>query len=366
MRVNIRPLRDILRSDSKMALGQDSLFRKYIVVTTVVAAYWVVSITLVFVNKYLLSSEDVKLNAPFFITWFQCLVTCAILLSLNGLSKLLPQFFSFPSMRIDKKVSREVLPLSVVFVMMISMNNLCLQYVGVPFYYIGRSLTTVFNVVMSYLILREYTSIKAIICCAVIISGFALGVDQENIAGSLSIPGVIFGVLASLFTSLNAIYTKKVLPSVDQNIWRLTMYNNFNAIFLFMPLMLFNGEFDRLLHFPKMFDGVFWAMMLLGGFVGFGIGYVTGLQIQVTSPLTHNISGTAKAAAQTVVAVAWFAEVKSALWWVSNVVVLAGSGLYTWVRGREMKEAHNRAAGPVYQPLSTSDTKDNDDKTSLV
>lgn len=41
----------------------------------------------------------------------------------------------------------QVLPLSIVFACMISFNNLCLKYVGVAFYYIGRSLTTVFNVV---------------------------------------------------------------------------------------------------------------------------------------------------------------------------------------------------------------------------
>lgn len=41
----------------------------------------------------------------------------------------------------------QVLPLSFVFVMMITFNNLCLKYVDVSFYYIGRSLTTVFNVV---------------------------------------------------------------------------------------------------------------------------------------------------------------------------------------------------------------------------
>jgi GDP-fucose transporter C1 len=44
-------------------------------------------------------------------------------------------------------------------------------------------------------------------------------------------------------------------------------------------------------------------------FFRFAIGYVTGLQIKVTSPLTHNISGTAKAAAQTVLATQWFQEV---------------------------------------------------------
>ena len=81
--------------------------------------------------------------------------------------------------------------------------------------------------------------------------------------------------------------------------------------------------------------------MTLGGIFGFAIGYVTGLQIKVTSPLTHNISGdncepyelkdnvmiltgTAKAAAQTVLATQWFSETKSLLWWTSNMVVLAG------------------------------------------
>ena len=51
-------------------------------------------------------------------------------------------------------------------------------------------------------------------------------------------------------------------------------------------------------------------MMTIGGVFGFGIGYVTGLQIKATSPLTHNISGTAKAAAQTVLATHWFHEVR--------------------------------------------------------
>ena len=36
------------------------------------------------------------------------------------------------------------------------------------------------------------------------------------------------------------------------------------------------------------------------------------------------MTGTAKAAAQTVLATQWFSETKSLLWWTSNMVVLAG------------------------------------------
>ena len=84
---------------------------------------------------------------------------------------------------ISIKTLKEVLPLSVVFVAMITFNNLCLKYVGVSFYYIGRSLTTVFNVCFTYLILGQKTSFRAILCCGVIIVGFWLGVDQENNSG---------------------------------------------------------------------------------------------------------------------------------------------------------------------------------------
>ena len=38
---------------------------------------------------------------------------------------------------------------------MITFNNLCLKNVGISFYYISRSLTTVFNVALTYTILGK-------------------------------------------------------------------------------------------------------------------------------------------------------------------------------------------------------------------
>lgn len=174
--------------------------------------------------------------------------------------------------------------------------------------------------------------------CPCFSGGFWLGVDQEGIAGSLSWTGVFFGVLASAFVSLNAIYTKKVMPAVDGNIWKLSYYNNINASLLFLPLLLCFGEFGSLASFSRLADLGFWGMMTLGGVFGFAIGYVTGLQIKFTSPLTHNVSGTAKACAQTVIAVVYNSSSKSLLWWTSNMMVLCGSSSYTWVKSLEMKK----------------------------
>ena len=152
--------------------------------------------------------------------------------------------------------------------------------------------------------------------------------------------GVLFGVAASLSVALYSIFTKKVLPAVDNNIWRLALYNNLNACLLFLPLMAITGDFNKLYAFEQLWSFNLWSMLFLSGIFGFGIGYVTGLQIQVTSPLTHNISGTAKACAQTILATTYYAEVKLTLWWVSNAIVLIGSGAYTLVRRGDMLKQH--------------------------
>lgn len=224
------------------------------------------------------------------------------------------------------------------FTMMIATNNLCLKYVGVAFYYIGRSLTTVFNVIFSYLLLKQKTSVSCLLCCLAIIGGFALGVDQESLTASFSLIGTIFGVIGSLSLSLYSIYNKKVLPFVNQEIWLLSYYNNFYSTILFLPFLVIFGDFKSLASYENIGALWFWGCILVSGVCGLAIGYVTSLQIQVTSPLTHNVSGTAKACAQTVIATQIYSESKSWSWWLSNIVILNASALYAWFKQREMRD----------------------------
>jgi GDP-fucose transporter C1 len=97
----------------------------------------------------------------------------------------------------------------------------------------------------------------------------------------LSISGTIYGVLASLFVSLYAIYIKRVLPEVNHSVWLLTLYNNVNAILLFIPLMIVFGELSVIYNYSEIFSLGFWAPMSAAGLFGFAIGYVTGLQVKV-------------------------------------------------------------------------------------
>ena len=99
-----------------------------------------VSITLVFLNKTLLSGAE-SVDAPLFITCFQCAVTAAVC---YGIATLPPNFgeenMNCTQISISVTTLKRVLPLSLVFVAMITFNNLCLKFVGVSFYYIGMYL----------------------------------------------------------------------------------------------------------------------------------------------------------------------------------------------------------------------------------
>jgi len=327
---------------------------KYI--ASVVATYWCVSISMVYLNKMLMSSEGVSISAPLFITWFQCVVTALICWvagkvseSLQKKAETLPfndgdkvakghnkskSFFSqFPKAEYNAEVGKKILPLSFIFVGMITFNNLCLKYVEVSFYNVARSLTIVFNVFLSQFILGSTTSTKTGICLAVVIAGFFLGAKGE---AKFSTIGTMFGICSSVFVSLNSIFTKKVLPAVDNDHWKLTFYNNVNAVVLFAPLIAYYeagtlyGALGNQLVSP-----IFWAAMSVAGVFGFSIGIVTVMQIKATSPLSHNISGTAKAAVQSMMAFYIWKNPATVMGVTGMFVVLGGSLLYTVTKMRE-------------------------------
>ncbi|KAM7540090.1 hypothetical protein Aperf_G00000028301 [Anoplocephala perfoliata] len=244
------------------------------------------------------------------------------------------------------RTALKVLPLSFVFFLMILFNNLCLKYLDVAFYFVARSLTTVFNVILTYLILHKKTTWKALLCCGAIIAGYLLSVVQENGLGTLSLVGLFCGLSASLAVSLFSILTSKGLPHVDGSVWRLTFYNNLNSFFLFIIGIAVSEEYRELQYLPSAFSSIgvlFWSMMLLSGVCGFAISYVTTWQIQVTSPLTHNISGTAKAAVQTILATLISMHFKSVLWWLGNGMVVGGSMAYAYVRHKLALKEQNQS-----------------------
>ena len=137
-----------------------------------------------------------------------------------------------------------------------------------------------------------------------------------------------------------------------------------NASFLFIPLII---VFERSIissHMSSFYSMVFWGVMTLAGIFGFLIGIVTIAQISLTSPLTHNIPGTAKASVQTIIAVLFFGDKMSIRSAIGTIMVLGGTFLYSLVRSREMDREKARkqaeAASNLYDNSSSQDSKDSE------
>ena len=87
----------------------------------------------------------------------------------------------------------------------------------------------------------------------------------------------------------------------------------------------------------------------MAGIFGFLIGIVTIAQISLTSPLTHNISGTAKACVQTIIAVLFLGDKMSLRSVFGTICVLFGTFMYSLVRNYEMDQKKKQS--PVIKGL---------------
>lgn len=61
---------------TSVSSSSSSKSTKYI--ASVVSAYWCISISMVYINKVLMTNTNLSIPAPLFVTWFQCLFTVGL------------------------------------------------------------------------------------------------------------------------------------------------------------------------------------------------------------------------------------------------------------------------------------------------
>lgn len=305
-------------------------------VAVVVLSYWTISITMVFANKYLVgdkSSDDISL----FVSWVQCIATVILLFAFNFTRAVYTKNMESAKISYSTMTARPVLQMAFCFVLMLSFNNMCLKLVGVSFYQVARSTTIIFVVIFSVTILKKAVSKWIVGCCCLVATGFFLGIDQEKVMGSLSMQGVGFGVASSVFIALTGIFTKTALEVFDRNEVKLTLCTNAIAIVVFIPVVLLTGQFSSAISSGHLSNVYFWVFLSVSGILGTLMAWISAVQINVTSPVTHHISANTKAILQTLIAVVYYHEVKSSLWWMSVFLVVIGACSYAIRRYHEEK-----------------------------
>lgn len=307
-------------------------------VVSAVAFYWFTSISLVFLNKKVMSggSSGIGIDAPIFMTWTQIVVAifgCTVLIHLRGSGKHGGVFDFFPIFKFNWMTSFRILPLTCVFILMIVFNNLCLKYVQVSFYNVARALSVVFNIIISFVLLGNTTSLRCMASVLVVVVGYYMGCEGEL---KFSWTGVVYGLLASFFVGLYSNMVKKALKYVDDNSWILLIYNNVNAMLLMPVVSILCKETAQVQQISSL-SPHFWSVTLFTGIFGFLINIAAFAQIQATSPVTHNVSGIAKSAFQTVLAFSFWGDSVSLLGMSGLVLVFLGTFMYAYYKQQEQK-----------------------------
>lgn len=104
-----------------------------------------------------------------------------------------------------------------------------------------------------------------------------------------------------------------------------------------LPFLFIAGEVSSLKENELFYDFKTWVNLSITGIFGFLINIAVFLQIKFTSPLTNNVTGTAKACVQTVVAIFVYRNPISFMNGLGIFLVIFGSYWYSHVRFSEMK-----------------------------
>ncbi|KAL3862442.1 hypothetical protein ACJMK2_008408 [Sinanodonta woodiana] len=320
-----------------MTLYSSSQRTAYGFIAGVIALYWMVSISLVFFNKHILSGAFGHNDLTIFSAWYQSICAVGFVLFLGAMSKQPNLGIRIPTIDFSLLLSSDMLMLSFSFALSLVFNNLMLKHINVAFYQVARSVTIIFTILMSACMLRKKISFQAGIACLIIITGFVIGIDQEDVSGTLSVFGIIYGVLASFMSAVCGIYFKKVETLLEGESLKLAYFNNLNSVLIFLPLVISSGQVQSVFSSDIAFQPKFWLLLTLTGLLSLSIGWVSALQIKYTSPVTHHISINAKSVTQTLIAVLIYQESKTFLWWLGNGLVIIGVLFYVYAKIQEEK-----------------------------
>ena len=307
-------------------------------IAVVIGLYWTVSISMVFLNKHILSGSFGG-ELTIFSAWFQALSAVGFIVSVGYTSSRLRCGMRLPAIEPSQIWSKNMIFLSVSSTVALTFNNLMLKHIGVAFYQVARSFTIIFTVALSSIMLKKGLPLKATFACLLVISGFFIGIDQEDASGTLSVFGIIYGVVASLSAAICGVMFKKTETILERDSLKLAYYNNINSFILFLPLVLSSGQFSSVMESDFKFQPKFWLLLTIGGCFSLALGWVSALQIKYTSPVAHHLSINAKSVMQTVLAVIFYQENKTIFWWLGNFLVVFGVFLYAVSKINEDRSA---------------------------
>jgi len=308
----------------------------------VVAAHWSISMGMVFINKHLVGDKERGNDISVFIVWIQNLVGALIFYLSMNIKTHFQLTIAVPQLSLTELTHQDMILSSMTFAGTLIFNNLMLKYISVAFYQVARSLTMVFIIGFSVIVLKEKITKNIFFSCGFIILGFYVALDEEILNQGVKMIGILYGIIASLMAALSGVFFKRFQNNMKVTSMQLTFNNCFICSITLLPLVISSGQLNSFMNSTLFHDAFTWLLLTVSGGMSLAMGWVTALQIQLTSPLSHNISINAKSLTQTLLAVAWSGKSRPAMWWLGNGFVMIGIGVYTGHKLNQEKNSLNK------------------------
>ncbi|XP_076451836.1 GDP-fucose transporter 1-like [Babylonia areolata] len=331
-------------------------------VLLVIGTHWTVAISLVFVNKQLVSAQQGGPDLTVFIAWSQCLFSILAIVIAASVKWCLSPKTTWLNISLATFFQSDVMAMTFTFIAVIVMNNLLLKHIGVAFYQVARSSTLIFTVVFSRFFLGVRVTLPVMASCFLIMLGFVISVDQEMVISSLSLKSISYGVLASMSAALGGIFTKRAVKFVQGNTVGVTLTNNANAVLFLLPLLLSTGQL-RMSVSSDFLDTRTCLKLCATGVLSLLTGWASIKVISLTSPLTLHMSINAKSLLQTLIAVMMEGEPKTVTWWIGNCLVILGIMNYGLSKDPVSDSQHSKVIYISSDNMASKrevNTKDND------
>ena len=267
-------------------------------IVAVVAAHWSISMGMVFINKRLVGNKDSGLDIAVFIVWVQNVVGTLLFYLSMQMKSSLQLTIAVPRLSLAELTHPDMILSSMTFAGTLIFNNLMLKYISVAFYQVARSLTMIFVIGFSVVVLREKFTKHILISCGFIILGFYVAVDEEMLSQGVQMIGIMYGVIASMMAALCGVFFKRFQNSMNVTSMQLTFNNCFICAVTLLPLVISTGQWTDFMNSDLCLDYVTWFLLVVSGGMSLTMGWISALQIQLTSPLSHNISINAKSLTQ--------------------------------------------------------------------
>lgn len=316
-------------------MGSDSKARnntaRTLRVLLLIAAWMVISISLIMYNKWLLSYKNYRFPLAMTLSHQFCTALLAHATCRLG--------FMTPPQLTPQQLQSRILPIALLFAASIALSNLAVSYLTVPFMQMLKASIPTFSLVLGVLTGVEAFDVKLLGC----VLGIGAGVAVASVGELDFVPvGFAIAVLGLVTEAARLVLTQKLLQGQDIKFNAITG-NYYTAPIAFLALAGPFLFFESSRWWAQVDVGVMWPHIVANGCMAALLNVSVFVVLKETGAVTYGIAGQVKDWLNIFIAIPVFGTAVSGLQLKGYALAVAMVFYYKRVRESKAQEAKAEA-----------------------